>query len=483
MAASCCSAATKRLVFAGLAGRAALRHGPSRCGEVSVGCCSSIDGGSAPCNGWLRRPAPRGSRAGARLRTGWHPTDPVSRLLLAPPIDRTVLRRMRAAALFRQPPSQSASCGRAGRRDGAGSMRFGLSYFPRPFSRRRPAPFAPGWQAHRRSSFNDEAYAHRRDPRGRKPAWWCWTVIGSTTSMSRRLPSKQLKGNIYLAKVVRVEPQPPGRLRRVWRRSPWLPRLRGDPPRLLPDPRRRPAAPAGDAGVPRPRRKRRAEDAAAAAAEAAGNRDRGGIGSRRRDGGRRTGRAAAAVRGAKPTRHPGGSGGAGFHRGAGRGPSGRGAGSRPPAGTASGRRGARAGTCPRDGRSRSDGIRAPGRRAGRRTWRWSRRTSPCPRHPKRWRAAPADEAEDRRTPTRASGSARREARPPRFMRSYKIQEVIRRRQILLVQVVKEERGTKGAALTTFISLAGRFFRADAQLAARRRHLLPQDHLRRGPAAG
>jgi ribonuclease E len=46
--------------------------------------------------------------------------------------------------------------------------------------------------------------------------------------------------------------------------------------------------------------------------------------------------------------------------------------------------------------------------------------------------------------------------PPRFMRNYKIQEVIRRRQILLVQVVKEERGTKGAALTTYLSLAGRF---------------------------
>jgi len=44
----------------------------------------------------------------------------------------------------------------------------------------------------------------------------------------------------------------------------------------------------------------------------------------------------------------------------------------------------------------------------------------------------------------------------RFMRSYKIQEVIKRRQILLVQVVKEERGTKGAALTTYLSLAGRF---------------------------
>ncbi|MBC8050085.1 MAG: ribonuclease E/G, partial [Chitinophagales bacterium] len=41
-------------------------------------------------------------------------------------------------------------------------------------------------------------------------------------------------------------------------------------------------------------------------------------------------------------------------------------------------------------------------------------------------------------------------------RSYKIQEVIKRNQIILVQVVKEERGTKGAALTTFLSLAGRY---------------------------
>ncbi len=46
--------------------------------------------------------------------------------------------------------------------------------------------------------------------------------------------------------------------------------------------------------------------------------------------------------------------------------------------------------------------------------------------------------------------------PSRYLRNYKIQEVIRRRQILLIQVVKEERGTKGAALTTYISLAGRF---------------------------
>ncbi|NHO33591.1 Rne/Rng family ribonuclease [Acetobacter fallax] len=47
-------------------------------------------------------------------------------------------------------------------------------------------------------------------------------------------------------------------------------------------------------------------------------------------------------------------------------------------------------------------------------------------------------------------------RMARFLRSYKIQEVIRRRQILLVQVVKEERGNKGAALTTYVSLAGRY---------------------------
>jgi ribonuclease E len=39
---------------------------------------------------------------------------------------------------------------------------------------------------------------------------------------------------------------------------------------------------------------------------------------------------------------------------------------------------------------------------------------------------------------------------------YKIQEVIKRRQVMLVQVVKEERGNKGAALTTYLSLAGRY---------------------------
>jgi len=47
-------------------------------------------------------------------------------------------------------------------------------------------------------------------------------------------------------------------------------------------------------------------------------------------------------------------------------------------------------------------------------------------------------------------------RPRHYRRHYKIQEVIKRRQIILVQVVKEERGTKGAALTTYLSLAGRY---------------------------
>lgn len=50
-----------------------------------------------------------------------------------------------------------------------------------------------------------------------------------------------------------------------------------------------------------------------------------------------------------------------------------------------------------------------------------------------------------------------ESRPAsRRARRYKIQEVIKRNQIILVQVVKEERGNKGAALTTYISLAGRY---------------------------
>jgi ribonuclease E len=52
--------------------------------------------------------------------------------------------------------------------------------------------------------------------------------------------------------------------------------------------------------------------------------------------------------------------------------------------------------------------------------------------------------------------AKQRSRPARRARHYKIQEVVKRRQIVLIQVVKEERGNKGAALTTYLSLAGRY---------------------------
>ncbi|MDQ0462872.1 ribonuclease E [Caulobacter ginsengisoli] len=64
------------------------------------------------------------------------------------------------------------------------------------------------------------------------------------------------------------------------------------------------------------------------------------------------------------------------------------------------------------------------------------------------RSAPSDDDDDMEEEV--------ERRRRRLMRKYKIQEVIRRRQIMLVQVVKEERGNKGAALTTYLSLAGRY---------------------------
>jgi ribonuclease E len=54
----------------------------------------------------------------------------------------------------------------------------------------------------------------------------------------------------------------------------------------------------------------------------------------------------------------------------------------------------------------------------------------------------------------ADQAPERFARPRRI--NYKIQEVVKRRQVMLIQVVKEERGNKGAALTTFLSLAGRY---------------------------
>jgi ribonuclease E len=56
------------------------------------------------------------------------------------------------------------------------------------------------------------------------------------------------------------------------------------------------------------------------------------------------------------------------------------------------------------------------------------------------------------------GEVAEEEQRPRYQPRprYKIQEVVKRRQVMLIQVVKEERGNKGAALTTFLSLAGRY---------------------------
>ncbi len=69
-----------------------------------------------------------------------------------------------------------------------------------------------------------------------------------------------------------------------------------------------------------------------------------------------------------------------------------------------------------------------------------------------------DAAADNGIESVADDDSPEDIRPPRKprLRRYKIQEVIKVRQIMLVQVVKEERGNKGAALTTYLSLAGRY---------------------------
>ncbi len=61
-----------------------------------------------------------------------------------------------------------------------------------------------------------------------------------------------------------------------------------------------------------------------------------------------------------------------------------------------------------------------------------------------------------RSPVDESAADELRKKRQNLRRRYKIQDVIQRRQVLLVQVVKEERGNKGAALTTYLSLAGRY---------------------------
>src|SRR5512132_3547831 len=61
-----------------------------------------------------------------------------------------------------------------------------------------------------------------------------------------------------------------------------------------------------------------------------------------------------------------------------------------------------------------------------------------------------------RSPVDESAADELRKKRQNLRRRYKIQDVVQRRQVLLVQVVKEERGNKGAALTTYLSLAGRY---------------------------
>lgn len=70
--------------------------------------------------------------------------------------------------------------------------------------------------------------------------------------------------------------------------------------------------------------------------------------------------------------------------------------------------------------------------------------------------AEADDGESELKPSADDAMEELPRRQHRSFRRYKIQEVIKRRQVLLIQVVKEERGNKGAALTTYLSLAGRY---------------------------
>jgi ribonuclease E len=106
---------------------------------------------------------------------------------------------------------------------------------------------------------------------------------------------------------------------------------------------------------------------------------------------------------------------------------------------------------------RGDGQR---RRHGRRRWRERPMAAPREEMAQEEVGVTEDEAFDHEAASDGRSEGRsdeaRQTRRTRALKTYKIQEVIKRRQILLVQVAKEERGNKGAALTTYLSLPGRY---------------------------
>jgi len=77
-------------------------------------------------------------------------------------------------------------------------------------------------------------------------------------------------------------------------------------------------------------------------------------------------------------------------------------------------------------------------------------------HPDATEEAAEAGSDSARSPVDESAADELRKKRQNLRRRYKIQDVIQRRQVLLVQVVKEERGNKGAALTTYLSLAGRY---------------------------
>ena len=326
--------------------------------------------------------------------------------------------------------------------------------------------------------------AHRCLPPGRNPgrggAW------SEGRGIRLRIRQPQAAARQYLSRQGH-----PGRavaaggLRRIWRQPPRLPRLQRNPSRLLPDPGRRPAGAARGRGRGRSARRSTRRSAAAAAAAAAARRSAG--------------------RDDEPSPSAEAEAGDGRRR-RGRDPDERSLPDDDPK-----RRRAR--TAP-ERRAVAERRPRPRRRAAeerRRRSKPSADSETAEAEPRRRRARTRptsrdadgddDEADDdeddarrrRRCTTMRRARDRRAARRRRRARGgaasarastrkqYKIQEVIKRRQILLVQVVKEERGNKGAALTTYLSLAGRYSVLMPNTGARRRHLA-QDHQRRRPQA-
>ena len=295
-------------------------------------------------------------------------------------------------------------------------------------ARGRPA----GPRASRRvpERHHDKENADRRHPRGRDPRGGGGRKQGrgvrlrvaeQAAARRQHLPRQGHPGRAVAA----------GGLRRLRRQPPRVPGLLGNPSRLLPDPQGRPRGAARRGGRARPR-------------------GRGGGGPREAE--------AARPQPQPPAR----AAGRGRRR---RRPRTRCVASEPAEiESRPRRRGSR--TCRRPSAAAGDiDIDVPEEPEARGDRGDARRPRPRPR----------------RTTRRSAATTSPRSAPPRKprQRRYKIQEVVKVRQILLVQVVKEERGNKGAALTTYLSPRRPLLRADAQHRARRRHQ-PQDHQRRRP---